>query len=76
VYTQICEDLLKTTILEASIDMKKAGIRSFLMALSFLKCIKNQNGERVGLPFKGCEKTVKKKICYGQKVYWNLKKVL
>jgi hypothetical protein len=46
VYTQICEDLLKTTILEAHIDMKKAGIRSFLMALLFLKCIKSQKGKR------------------------------
>jgi hypothetical protein len=74
VYTQICEDLLKTTILEARIDMKKAGIHSFLMALSFLKCIKT--AKELASRFKVCEKTVQTKICYGQKVYWNLKKVL
>jgi hypothetical protein len=74
VYTQIYEVLLKTTILEAHIDMKKAGIRSFLMALSFLKCIKMAN--EFASRFKVFEKTVQTMICYGQKVYWNLKKVL
>jgi hypothetical protein len=76
VYTQICEDLLTTTILEARIDMKKAGIRSFLMALSFLQCYKTKTANELASRFKVCEKTVQTKICYSQKVYWILKKVL
>jgi hypothetical protein len=62
VYAQIWEDLQTTTNLEACIDMKKADIDSFLLAIFFLKCYEVES--LLAGRFKICEKTARAKIWY------------